>query len=204
MKADHIEFLVEEPSMEAMLRSLVPHIIGKASFEVYSFQCKDNLLSNLPNRLKGYAAWLPDNYRIVVVVDRDDDDCRKLKTTLEHHARNAKLITRTQSHGPIYQVVNRVVIEELEAWFFGDWSAVCQAYPRVNPKVPQKQAFRNPDSVVGGTWEALERHLQRAGYFKTGLRKIELARSIAQHMKPGLNRSKSFQVFRDALTEMVS
>ncbi len=204
MKAEHIEFLVEEPSMEATLRLLVPEIIGSASFEVYSFQCKENLLSNLPNRLKGYAAWLPDNYRIVVVVDRDDDDCIQLKGTLEEHARGAGLITRTRSRGPIYQVVNRIVIEELEAWFFGDWDAVCQAYPGVIRNLPQKQGFRDPDGVRGGTWEALERHLRRAGYFKTGLRKVEAARSITAKMDPNQNRSRSFRLFRDALVEMVS
>jgi Domain of unknown function (DUF4276) len=202
--AEHIEFLVEEPSMEAALRLLVPRVIGDTSFEVYSFQCKQNLLSNLPSRLRGYASWLPDNYRVVVVVDRDDDDCGQLKASMERFADEAGLITRSQSQGPIYQVVNRVAIEELEAWFFGDWRAVCQAYPKVSRNVPQKQGFRDPDSINGGTWEALERHLQRAGYFKTGLRKVEAARTITQYMQPNQNRSRSFQVFHDALAEMTS
>ena len=204
MKAEHIEFLVEEPSMEATLRLLVPKIIGEASFAVYSFQCKQNLLSNLRDRLRGYADWLPDNFRIVVIVDRDDNDCRQLKATLEKHALAAGLTTRTRAGGPVYQIVNRIAIEELEAWFFGDWDAVCQAYPGVNRRVPQKQGFRDPDLVLGGTWEALERHLQRAGYFKTGLRKIEAARAITGFMDPGLNTSRSFKVFRDSLTEMLS
>ena len=45
--------------------------------------------------------------------------------------------------------------------------------------------------------------LQAAGYFKTGLRKIELARTIAEHMDPERNTSRSFQAFRSALLEMV-
>lgn len=204
MRPDHIEFLVEEPSMEATLRILLPRIIGATLFEVYSFQCKDNLLSSLPSRMKGYAKWLPDNYRIVVVVDRDDDDCKQLKANLERAARNAGLVTRSSAGGAVYQVVNRVAIEELEAWFFGDWNAVCRAYPGISRNVPQKRGFRDPDSVLGGTWEALERHLQRAGHFKTGLRKVEAARSITSQMLPENNRSKSFQLFRDSLTEMIS
>jgi hypothetical protein len=204
LRAEHVEFLVEEPSMEAALRMIVPRVIGDVSFEVYPFQCKNDLLSNLARRLQGYSAWLPDNYRIVVVVDRDDDDCNQLKNRLERTASSVGLSTRAHPRGRVYQVVNRVVIEELEAWFFGDWEAVCEAYPGVSRNVPYKRGFRDPDSIPGGTWEALERHLQRAGYFDSGLRKIEVARSIAQRMQPGRNRSRSFQVFQAALAEMVS
>ena len=67
------------------------------------------------------------------------------------------------------QLVNRVVIEELEAWYFGDWEAVRSAYPRVSPTVPNQSRYRNPDSVQGGTWEAFERILKGHGYFRTGL-----------------------------------
>jgi len=75
MTVAHIEILVEEPSMERALQLIVPKIIGDLSFRIYPHQCKQDLLGNLPSRLRGYAAWLPENYRVVVVVDRDDDDC---------------------------------------------------------------------------------------------------------------------------------
>jgi len=91
------------------------------------------------------------------------------------------------------------VIEELESWFFGDWEAVHFAYPKVPSTIPAKQKFRDPDAVVGGTWEALERIFRRAGYFESGLRKIELARSVAPHMEPTRNKSRSFQVFLEAI-----
>ena len=201
---NHIDFLVEEASMEAALRLLLPRIIGDTSFAIYPHQCKEDLLDSLPNRMRGYAAWLPESYRVVVVVDRDEDDCMELKGKLENAASDANLVTRTQSGGQVYRVVNRIAIEELEAWFFGDWSAVCQAFPKVNRNVPNKQGYRDPDGIAGGTWEALERVLKQAGHFKTGLRKIEAARSIAEHMDPAQNRSKSFQVFRNVLTEMTS
>jgi len=56
----HIEFLVEEPSAEAALRGLVPQIIGDAlSYGIRVFQGKPDLLSQLPDRLKGYRRWLP-------------------------------------------------------------------------------------------------------------------------------------------------
>jgi len=201
---EHIEFLVEEPSMEVALRQFLPRIIGGTSFAIYPHQCKEDLLNSLSNRLRGYSSWIPQGYRIVVVVDGDDDDCRELKDKLEEAARNAGLVTRSQSGRQVYQVVNRIAVEELEAWFFGDWDAVLRAFPAVSPNVPNKQRYRDSDGISGGTWEALERVLIRAGYFKTGLRKIEAARSIAQHMDPAINRSRSFQVFRDVLVEMTT
>lgn len=58
---DHIELLVEEASMEAALRLLLPRIIGDTSFAIYPYQCKEDLLRSLPNRMRGYAAWLPES-----------------------------------------------------------------------------------------------------------------------------------------------
>jgi hypothetical protein len=199
----HVEILVEEPSVETALRLIVPRIIGSVSFEVYPHQCKDDLLGKLPARLRGYSRWLPNDWRIVVVVDRDDDACDELKTHLEETTQTAGLTTRNAAKGRTYQVVNRLAIEELEAWFFGDWEAVLTAYPRAAENIPRKEGYRDPDGIRGGTWEALERILKRAGYFKTGLRKIEAAGAIAQHLDPERNTSHSFRVFRDVLREMV-
>jgi hypothetical protein len=67
---------------------------------------------------------------------------------------------------------------------------------------PDKAAYRAPDKIKGGTWEAFLRVLQQAGYFTTGLRKIEAARAIAEHMVPSRNTSPSFCALRDALDEM--
>jgi hypothetical protein len=202
MAVSHVEVLVEEPSMEAALRLLLPTLLGELSFQVYPYQGKTDLLKRLPDRLKGYSAWLPDDYRIVVVVDRDDDDCVALKRRLEQIAANAGLRSRTSAGGRPYQVVNRLAIEELESWYFGDWHAVRAAYPRVSARIPSQTKYRDPDAIAGGTWEAFERILKRVGYFQTGLRKIEAARAISQHWQPDVNRSRSFQVFRDVLQEM--
>lgn len=202
MSVDHLEVLVEEPSMEAALRLLLGKMIGDISFEIYSYQCKDELLTRLPERLRGYAKWIPATCRIVVVVDRDEEDCHKLKARLEKMANDAGLPTRSTAGNKPYVVVNRLVIEELEAWFFGDWEAVRMAYPRVPAKIPSKAKYRDSDAVAGGTWEAFERVLQSAGYFKTGLRKIEAARAISEYMDPGRNRSRSFQVLYRSLAEI--
>lgn len=204
MAVSHVEVLVEEPSMEAALRVLLPRVLGDLTFEVYPYQCKDDLLKRLPVRLRGYSAWLPDDYRIAVVVDRDNDDCHELKRQLEQMASAAHLRTRTSACGRPYQMVNRLAIEELEAWYFGDWDAVREAYPKVPDTIPDQAKYRDPDAIAGGTWEAFERVLQRAGYCQTGLRKIEVARAVAEHWRPEVNRSRSFRVFRDVLQEMTA
>jgi hypothetical protein len=192
---------VEEFSMEAALELLLPKLLGDIEFQIIRFQCKDDLLKKAPERLRGYASWLPANWRILVLVDRDDDDCIALKAELENMAAVAGLLTKTAAdNGQCFQVVNRIAIEELEAWFFGDWSAVRAAYPRAPETLPQKAGFRDPDAVAGGTWEALERVLKKAGYFSTGLRKVELSRSVAVHMNPPNNTSRSFQKFAGAVT----
>ena len=61
--------LVEEPSMEAALELLLPQLLGGVDFDIHPFQGKHNLLQKLPERLKGYASWLPDNWWILVLVD---------------------------------------------------------------------------------------------------------------------------------------
>jgi len=165
--------------MEAFVRALLPRLLPQGqTFEVQVFQGKDDLLGKLEARLRGYASWLPQDWRLIAVVDRDDDDCMDLKRRLEAAAMKSGLRTRSAGAGQ-WQVATRIAIEELEAWYFGDWAAVCSAYPRVSAKVPRRQGFRNPDAIAGGTWEAFEHVMQAHGYFRGGLLKIEAARVIA-------------------------
>jgi hypothetical protein len=185
--------------MEAALRVLIPKIAGNVRHDIITFQGKSDLLQELPGRLGGYRKWSPPGLRIVVVVDRDNDDCLELKRKLEAWARQVGFVTKSSAKDGSFTVVNRIAIEELEAWFFGDWEAVRSAYPKVSPTIPEKQAYRFPDDIHGGTWEALERVLRNAGYYKNGLPKVEAATNIARHMDPKRNQSRSFQTFVKAL-----
>lgn len=205
MTATHLEVLVEEPSMEAFLRALLPRLLPvERSFEVHPFQGKADLLSKLQNRLRGYAEWLPHDWRIVVVVDRDDDDCKKLKRRLEQIASDSGLTTRSRARGRRWQLVNRIAIEELEAWYFGDWEAVRSAFPRVPANIPRQAGYRNADAIRGGTWEAFERIVQRHGYFKAGLPKVETARMLGRLLDPARCNSMSFIRFRAAISEALA
>ena len=202
MKGEHLEIMVEEPSMESFLRIVLPTFLPNGTtFDIYPFQGKDDLLGKLPSRLQGYKKWLPPSYRIVIVVDRDDDPCIDLKKCLENITRDANLASRSAVQMTTWEVVNRIAIEELEAWYFGDWEAVRECYPRVSKAIPSKSGFRDPDAIVGGTWEAFERILQQGGYFKAGLRKIEAARSVGSRFVATRCTSASFRAFRDVLME---
>lgn len=197
----HLEILVEEPSMEAFLQGLLPRLLPQnRTFTIHSFQGKKDLFKKLKARLRGYKAWLPESHRVVVMVDRDHDDCRELKRRMEEIAAEVGLQSRTRSP-TCWQLVNRIVIEELEAWYFGAWDAVVAVYPKLPATLSPR--YRNSDAIPGGTWEALEGILQRHGYFKSGIRKIELARTLGQRIDPFRCQSPSFQCFRDTLLETI-
>jgi hypothetical protein len=204
MTVEHLEVLVEERSIAEALRILLPRLAAGLSFEIYPHQSKQDLLAKLPARLQGYASWLPANHRILVVVDRDDDDGLSLKKRLDDMTIAAGLGTRKKKRRGVVHVVNRIAIEELEAWFFGDWAAVRAAYPKVKETVAKQAEYRDSDAIAGGTWEAFERELQRGGYFTGGLRKIEAARAVAAQMDPERNGSASFRALADAVRSMVA
>jgi hypothetical protein len=128
--------------------------------------------------------------RVVVLVDRDDDDRERPKAGLERMAAASGLSTNSSpADDGRFVVLNRIVIEELESWFIGDPSALRKAFASL-PKITQNAGlFRNPDN--GGSWEALPRFLKRNGICKSSLPKIDAARRIAPHMNLAQNRSRS-------------
>lgn len=190
-----LEVLVEEPSAQEAMRHLLPRIIGnRAGFRVINMRNKSRLLRDLPARLRAYRKriWKGEDLRIVVLVDRDQDDCEQLKRDLERIAREAKLPTKTRPDtGGRYLVVNRIVVEELESWFIGDTAALRQAFPSLPNQFPGN--FRQPDN--GGTWERLHRFLKKHGIYRGSFPKIEAARRIAPHVDPARNCSPSFRQF---------
>ena len=199
----HVVFFLEEPSAEAFFSEFLPRVApaGMTS-QLIVFQGKPDLMKNLTARLKGYGGWIPDDWRIVVLVDEDREDCRGLKAALEASAAAAGLLTKTSAGGQRFTVLNRIAVEELEAWFLGDVEALRAAYPGVPANLGAQAKFRDADAVTGGTWEALERVLQRAGHFPGGIGKIDLARTMARHLTPEANRSRSFQCFMAGLSQL--
>jgi hypothetical protein len=157
----HLEVLVEEESARQALDVLLPRIVGSGvDFAIHSFKGKHDLLRKLPDRLKGYSRWEQcedmGSIGIVVLVDEDRQDCHELKAKLEKAAADAGLRTKTAAgKDERFLVLNRIAIEELEAWFFGDCDALRAAYPGIPPTIETTRRFRDPDAVKGGTWEQL-------------------------------------------------
>ncbi|MEI6450662.1 MAG: DUF4276 family protein, partial [Actinomycetes bacterium] len=126
MTCTHVELLLEELSAEAALRILLPRVLPQPiTFNIHPFQGKLDLLGKLPQRLGAYAEWLPKDWRIVVLLDEDREDGVSLKRQLEDFALGAGLTTKSSPGADgSFAVLNRVAVEELEAWFFGDVQAM--------------------------------------------------------------------------------
>jgi hypothetical protein len=203
----HLEVLVEEYSAEVALANLLPKLLPTyVDFDIRSFRGKTDLLKKLPDRLKGYRSWLPEDWRILVLCDRDDQDCQELKKHLEACATLSGFTTKTSAPNDQFTVLNRIAIEELESWFLGDAAAVSKAYPRIPETFSTRTRYRLPDEITGGTWEALQALLQRHGYHQGGLNKVEAARAISQFMAmaPKNNRSISFHSFCTGLSALIN
>ena len=139
-----------------------------------------------------------------MLIDEDRRDCHELKAKLEQAAHEAGFVTKSSAaENEDFQIVNRIAVEEIEAWFFGDVEALHTAYPRISQNLQYQAKYRNPDAVRGGTYEALERLLIQKKYYRERISKPTAAQNIAQHMVPSRNRSKSFQVFVEGLKACV-
>jgi len=203
---NQVDILVEEPSAEEALRYLLPKIMPPGVRpKIINMRNKSNLLKNLPARLHAYKKRLNkgENLRLVVLVDKDNDDCVQLKATLEKMAREAQLPTKSSPDATGHFIVlNRIVVEELESWFLGDSVALRKAFPSLPIIHPRTKPFANPDN--GGSWEALHRFLKKHGIYKNSYPKIDAARKIAQHMNISENRCKSFQKFVSGIQTLFS
>lgn len=201
-----LEVLVEEASAEEALRHLLPKLVrGRARVKVVNLGSKYKLLGVLNDRLAAYKARIAkgENLRIAILVDRDNDDCGRLKLKLETAASIAGLPSKSHPD-PVGRIVvlNRIVIEELESWFIGDPPALRAAFPKLPAISENSGIFRNPDN--GGTWEALHRFLRKHGIYRSSYPKIDAARKIAPHLDIDKNRSASFRHFRTGIEALLA
>ena len=72
MRILHLDFLVEEASLESALSQLLPKILpSNVTSKIHAFRGKPDFLAKLPNCFKGYQASLPPDWKIVVLIDED-------------------------------------------------------------------------------------------------------------------------------------
>ena len=199
-----IEFLVEEISAKAALDQLLPRLLPGHSCRVRVFEGWQDLLGQLKAVLQGYHRRIfregETGLRVVVLLD-GDGICARRKAALEAKAAEAGLLTKTAAGtGQVFYVLNRVAVQELEAWWLGDRAAIIAAYPGVK-LTHFKGTDRTADAPLKPNdvlWEVLK----KGRYFLTGKRKTQWATDISPHLDPGRNTSTSFRYFCEGLAAL--
>lgn len=214
----HLEVLVEDVSGKRMLDHLVPKILGSShTFKVISYKGigripkslspgsdpnKRILLDQLPRLLAGYGrtfAGYGPTYRAAVIVVCDLDHKRRAAFEDELKA------VATQAH-PCPEHAFCIAIEEGEAWYLGDLSAIKLAYPHAKEAV--LTGYVN-DSICG-TWELLANAihpggaeaLKAKGWQEVGAEKSKWAETITPKMVLAENLSPSFNKFVTTLEQI--
>ena len=199
-----IEFLVEEISAKAALDQLLPRLLPGHSCRVRVFEGWQDLLGQLKALLQGYHKRIfregETELRVVVLLD-GDGICERRKAALEAKAAEAGLLTKTTA-GPdeIFHVLNRIAVQELEAWWLGDREAIMAAYPGVKPH-HFKGTDRDPDAPLKPS-EVLWSVLKQGRHFLTGKRNTQWATDIGRQLNLEENKSVSFQAFRRGLAAL--
>lgn len=214
----HIEILVEDSSGEELLKALLPGILGPQAhphtWRIHSYKgigriprnllkkadpAKRMLLDQLPRLLRGYGKT-PGIDAVVVVLDSDTRDCADFLKELKAVA---------DVSGSLYNnIMFRLAIEEIEAWYFGDREALLSAYPKAKPDV----LGRYVQDRICGTWELLadavfeggSTMIRKCGWPLPGQVKHEWARKIGPVMDPDRNLSPSFKKFKDGLRRLAA
>ena len=213
----HFEFLVEGQVENTALSILMPMILGPYgrphSWKIHPHQGigripddpadppngRDrSLLHNLPSRLRAYGKENRADLVVVILVDLDNrPDCVAFKTQL----------VNVLSHcNPPPTTLFRIAVEELEAWFLGDATALRAAYPK--PQLALLNSYQQDTQC--GTWELLADIVHPGGHdalvksYGTRSRRIlekkrEWARTICPKMQIDRNRSPSFRCFVEGL-----
>lgn len=213
----HIEVLVEDSSGAALMKHLIPILLGntaathtwrvrgykgvgrippKMSFQTDA--AKKTLLENLPRLLEGYGRT-PGYDAVLVLVDTDSRDAPTFRRDLK------KILTQCPSAPP---TVFGLATEEIEAWYFGDRVALLKAYPRADKKVLNKYQ----QDAVCGTWEMLAdalveggaAALKKQGFHKAGEFKHECANRIGPLMDVVRNQSPSFCDVRQGVNNLLA
>lgn len=213
----HIEILVEDSSGKALLQSLLPQILGHQgsphTWRLHAYKgigriprglmakadpTKRILLDQLPRVLRGYRNT-PGIDAVLILLDTDRRNCVALLEELK---------TIANTCAPTLEIMFRLAIEETEAWYFGDRTALLKAYPKAKLDVLGKYI---QDSVCG-TWELLadavhvggSAAIKKAGWPLPGQVKHEWAEKIGPFMDPDRNISPSFRKFKDGVHRLVA
>lgn len=171
--------LVEEESAPVIVREIA-HRLGIAERTlVIRFEGRNDLERSIPVKLSRWRA--PGPVRFLILRDSDGGDCKALKEHL-----------RRLLHGNAVQNTRiRVVVEELEAWYFGEPQALAAAGYAAAATACRRAKFRRPDAIKSPKL-AMRRPIGCEG-------QIALARRLAPWPHLTLNASPSYAHFVSAL-----
>ncbi len=215
----HFEILVEDLSGKKALDILMPKIIGKRhtcrimsyrgighipkDLKSYTNAHNRILLNRLPELLKGYGKTYANNpakhsTALIIVCDLDKKCLKTFRQTLLDVLNECK---------PEVETRFCIAVEEGEAWFLGDLSAIKKAYPKAKNNLLNR--YQN-DSICG-TWERLADAIYPGGanvlankpWFVIGREKSTWAEKITPYMNIEQNMSPSFCYFRDKIRELI-
>lgn len=180
-------FLVEEASMEEMLRGflpvLFPNWVEGVDWRCIPHEGKSDLEASIPRKLRG---WRQPGVRFVVLRDQDSAPCEDTK-------RNLRAICAAAGRP---ETLIRIPCRELESWYLGDLAAVDAALgTRELAAWQEKRKYREPDRLGNPSRELVKiaaSYQKRAG-----------SRAIGPHLDPERNRSHSFRVFVSGLRRFV-
>ncbi|MDR0883920.1 MAG: DUF4276 family protein [Oscillospiraceae bacterium] len=173
----------EEASSKEVLNILLPKILPDGyRFQVFHFQGKSDLQKRVPAKIK---AWRDASAKFLILQDQDSNDCVTLKQDL------CTLCAPYER-----EILVRIACVELEAWYFGDLSAVDMAYNTKLANMSAKSKFREPDKIQNPKDELRK--------LIPTLQQIAGAKTIAPHMNVEANTSRSFQVFVSGVRKLTA
>lgn len=170
-------FLLEEPSAQAMLESLLPRMLDPSIMpRIIPFEGKSDLEKQMLRKMRGY---LNPDARFIVMRDQDSvPDCREIKQSL---------LSRCKDAGKLEVSLVRIACQELESFYLADLAAVEIALGITGLSRQQGKAkFRNPD-VLSKPSNALK-VLTKQRY-----QKVDGSREIGRYLDVENERSSSFK-----------
>ena len=196
---------MEGPSEAAFLRGWFPRFLPRHLFNVIQHRGKgrlpgepssrpdprrEGLLDQLSAKLRAYGRALdPATDRVLVFLDLDAADCGELKE---------RLLRVLDACEPRPFVLFRIAIEETEAFYLGDPTAIKKAFPQANLR---KLRSYVQDSICG-TWEVFREVVGAQSEDK-----VRWAERMAPHLGiewrgRAANASPSFRQFCQALRRL--
>ena len=175
-------FLLEEPSMKALLDGLLPRLYPGLQFACITHEGKYDLEKSIPRKLR---SWREPGVSFIIVQDNDNGDCLEAKR---------KLLEKCKEGNREDSLV-RIVCQELEAWYIGEPDALAEAFGLERLRTIGNQSrYRDPDGIQKPSIAIKQ--------LVPGFSKTNGARMMARRLSQERNRSRSFAVFIEGIEKL--